>query len=139
MNIITTTIKESEKELNLSFPILGKKISTQRGVGIIELWEDCRDEVQSHISQSHKAVLESVRNMMDEGLIELLKLEKERDEEYEQASTRHKYHPSEETLAKMKSLENANDTYRSGIRQGKIEVKQDILKIIDQTLSDIEK
>ena len=55
-------------------------------------------------------------------LPELLKLEKERDEEYERASTQHKYHPSAETLIKMKSLEDPNDTYRSGIRQGKIEI-----------------
>ena len=59
-------------------------------------------------------------------LPELLRLEKERDEAFTTASVRHKNHPSEETLAKLKSLEGANDAYRSGIRQGKIEVIQTI-------------
>ena len=49
-------------------------------------------------------------------------MEKARDDIYEKASIQHKYHPSEETLEKLKSLENANDAYRSGIRQGRKEM-----------------
>ena len=55
-------------------------------------------------------------------LQELLRLEKKRDEEYEETSKRYKYHPSADNLEKMKLLEGANGAYNSGIRQGKIEV-----------------
>lgn len=72
-----------------------------------------------------KAIIKS-RDSYKEELSELLILEKERDEVFTVASSRHKYHPTEETLAKMKSLECANNAYRSGIRQGKIEIIQRI-------------
>ena len=79
-------------------------------------------DIITHHTTTLLALTNALIEKMKGELPELLKLEKERDEEYLIASDNHKYHPSEKTLTKMKSLEESNGAYNSGVRQGKIEI-----------------